>query len=277
VVEESSEDQMKSPIHVERVGAGPRIVFVHGSLGHGSEPFGALRELAEDHTLEFVDRRGFGRSAPREDRVDFDRDADDVAGLLGSGAHLVGHSYGAVVAILATARRPEAVRSLTVIEPPFMSLAADDPAVVEMKHRLEDVFPADAAATPGRWLASFVHALGSEVPDELPVAEHEESDIRASMHERPPWEATVDLGLIRAAGVPVLVIRGDWSPDPAAAPIAGAAFRAIAQAIVDGAAGEMVVVPGATHSPQHDRADVVVPRIRAFIRRAEAARPSSDT
>ena len=37
---------------------------------------------------------------------------------IGDGAHLVGHSYGGVIALLAAAAVPERVRSLTVIEPP---------------------------------------------------------------------------------------------------------------------------------------------------------------
>ena len=41
-----------------------------------------------------------------------------VAELLEPGDHLVGHSYGGVVALLAAAETPERVRSLTVIEPP---------------------------------------------------------------------------------------------------------------------------------------------------------------
>ena len=261
-----------SPIHVERVGSGPRVVFVHGSMGHGSVPFEPLRELADRYTLEFMDRRGFGQSIPREDGVDFDLDAEDVAGLLGEGAHLIGHSYGGVVSILATARRPVAVRSLTVVEPPFFALAADHPAVRTLRRRQADLFPAPTDMAPARWLALFAEGLGSRVPRELPFGADEVADIRASMTERPPWEASVDLASIRSAGVPVLVIRGDWSPDPAAAEIGGAAFGAIADVLVRELAATSLVAPGATHRPQVDRADLVVPQVRAFLDAAEAGR-----
>jgi len=49
---------------------------------------------------------------------DYEVDARDVVDLLAAGAHLVGHSYGAVVAMLAAATRPDLVRSLALIEPP---------------------------------------------------------------------------------------------------------------------------------------------------------------
>ena len=39
---------MEDPgIHVERTGAGPRVVCVHGSMSHGSEVFESLRELTD--------------------------------------------------------------------------------------------------------------------------------------------------------------------------------------------------------------------------------------
>jgi pimeloyl-ACP methyl ester carboxylesterase len=239
-------------------------------MGHGSVSFEPLRELADRYTLEFVDRRGFGRSAPREHGVDFDLDAVDVADLLADGAHLIGHSYGGVVSILATARRPETVRSLTVIEPPFFALAASDPAVRTLRERLGGLFPAPTDMPPGQWLSMFVGGIGSRVPPELPIGPDEVADVRASMTERPPWEAMVDLGLIRSAGVPTLVIRGDWSSDPPAAPIGGAAFGAVADVLVRELDATSLVVPGATHAAQAQHPDLVVPRVRAFLDAAEA-------
>src|SRR5215208_2181020 len=121
---------MRSPfgLHVTVWGEGDPAVFVHGSFGWGEETWQAQRPLAEVYKLLLVDRRGFG-ATPADGRTDFDRDADDVAGLLGGPAHLVGHSYGGVVSLLAAARRPEAVRSLTVIEPPALALVRGEPAV----------------------------------------------------------------------------------------------------------------------------------------------------
>jgi len=158
-----------------------------------------------------------------------------------------------------------------VIEPPFFGVAADDPTVRTLRKRLTDLFPAPTDMAPGRWLSLFAEGMGSRVPPELPIGPDELADAHASMTERPPWEATVDLGLIRSAGVPALVIRGDWSSDPSAARIGGAAFGAIADVLVRELDATSLVAPGATHRPQVDRADIVVPQVQAFLDAAEAA------
>ena len=115
--------QHATALNVTVWGDGEPAVLVHGSFGWGEETWREQRPLAESYRLLLVDRRGFGGS-PAHGRVDFERDAADVAELLEDGAHLVGHSYGGVVSLLAAARNPQAVRSLTVIEPPAL-LSAD--------------------------------------------------------------------------------------------------------------------------------------------------------
>ena len=61
--------------------------------------------LAERWPLVIANRPGFGASPPLE-RSDFEVEAPLFAELLGDGAHLVGHSYGAVIALLAAADAP---------------------------------------------------------------------------------------------------------------------------------------------------------------------------
>src|SRR5262249_57348617 len=62
------------------------------------------------------------------------------AELLGGVRHLVGQSYGAVIAVLAAAERPEAVLSLTVSEPGCLRVAAGAPVVDEMIANGEKLF-----------------------------------------------------------------------------------------------------------------------------------------
>jgi len=120
------------PVHVTVWGSGrttaPRAVLVHGTMTGGTDRYGfaAQRPLAEVAELLIVDRRGFGASAD-VDRSDYELDAADVASIMDGGAHLVGHSYGGVVVMLAAAVQPGDVRSLTLIEPAAHRAAARPP------------------------------------------------------------------------------------------------------------------------------------------------------
>src|ERR671914_1985200 len=115
-------------IFFESWGTGTNVVLVHGSLATGAEEWQEQRPLAkEGFRLVVPDRRGYGRS-PAADGEDFLRDAEDVAELMGDGAHLVGHSYGGLGVLFAAARRPEATLSLALLEPGAFALGQRHPA-----------------------------------------------------------------------------------------------------------------------------------------------------
>src|SRR3954447_10217300 len=116
---------------VERLGGGPPVLFIHGDIVGPSLTWRKQRELAERWSLIIPSRPGFSETPPLEHN-DFEVEAPMFAELLGDGAHLVGHSYGAVIALLAAAERPEAVRSLTVSEPGCLRVAEGTPVVDEM-------------------------------------------------------------------------------------------------------------------------------------------------
>src|SRR5215470_1177687 len=82
---------------VERLGDGPPVVFVHGDIVGPSLTWRKQLELAERWSLIIPSRPGFGDSPPLE-RNDFELEAPLFAELLADGAHLVGHSYGAMIA-----------------------------------------------------------------------------------------------------------------------------------------------------------------------------------
>ncbi len=227
-------------------GEGEPAVFVHGSFGWGEATWQEQRPLSDTYRLLLVDRSGFGKS-PANGRVDFERDADDVAELLGDGAHLVGHSYGGVVSLLAASRRPDAVRTLTVIEPPALALARGNPAVEELIRLIDEA--GAGTSDPSEYRAHFLRAFGFPAePMQLEGLSLEAA--RSSMSERPPWEAELPLDVLAGAGIRVLVVRGDWCPAPDAARArAGAAFHAVCDVLRQRLAAESAMFPAA-HSPQ---------------------------
>jgi pimeloyl-ACP methyl ester carboxylesterase len=225
-------------------GEGEPVVLVHGSFGWGEKTWAEQRPLADSYRLLLPDRRGFGAS-PAEGRVDFERDADDIAALLDGGAHLVGQSYGGVVSLLVAARDPDAVRSLTVIEPPALGLVRSDPIVEEFIAAAKTA--RRKATDPSNYRVRFLHAFGlpaSEVELQGPELEA----ARASWRERPPWEAEIPLDALR--GLPTLVVRGDWqNTEPRARQLGGKALHAVCDVLEEQLGGERAVLPAA-HNPQ---------------------------
>ena len=255
-------------LHATIWGDGPRAVLVHGSMSFGELAFSEQRPLGERWRLELVDRRGYGGSPERGGRVDFDEDARDLAELLDEPAHLLGHSYGGVVCLIAAALRPEGVRSLTVVEPPAFSVAHGDPAVEEMALRIGRHFAAGQALAEEAFLDGFLRAWGFEELPPRTLAPRARRGVRSSMSERMPWEAEIPLDRLAEAGLPVLVARGAWDAvEPGARDLAGAAFAAVCDVLVERLAAEGAVFPGAAHQPQL-LGGPFNDRVEAFWRRA---------
>src|SRR5882757_6131285 len=224
-------------LEVERLGEGPPILFVHGDIVGPSLTWRKQRELAERWSLIIPSRPGFGAS-PALERNDFEVEAPMFAELLGDGAHLVGHSYGGVIALLAAALRPEAVRSLTVSEPGCLRGAAGNPAVDEMISNGELLF-ANASEIPSEeFLRMFRGGAGSAygTPEDLP--EELLHGVELLKRERPSWEAEIPLEDLAAAGFPVLVLSGGHSP----------AFEAVSDALAEALSAERAVIRGRGHT-----------------------------
>src|ERR1700694_6224028 len=102
-------------MHAETWGSGPRVLLIHGAVTNGGAAWSKQKPLADRWQLVVVNRPGFVPNPPAM-RCDFEADAEGIAELLDGPGHVVGHSYGGLIALLAASYRPDAVRSLTVIE-----------------------------------------------------------------------------------------------------------------------------------------------------------------
>jgi pimeloyl-ACP methyl ester carboxylesterase len=226
-------------LDVEDLGEGTPIVFVHGSIVGAEKTWSRQRSLAERWKLLIANRPGFGRSPYLEGGGDFEAEAPLFAELLGDGAHLVGHSYGAVIALYAAAARPDAVRSLTVSEPGSLKLAGT-PEGERMIANGERLFAAarDGVIGPVDFLRFFRGGAGSSrgTPAELPEELLRGAEL--AMAERPSWEGDVPLDELAAAGFPTLAISGGHSP----------VFDAICDTIAARLGGERATIEGRGHN-----------------------------
>jgi pimeloyl-ACP methyl ester carboxylesterase len=247
-------------LHVERWGdEGRQVLLVHGGVMGGVATWSEQRPLADHWRLIVLDRRGYYPNPPVA-AEDFEADAADVAELLGQGGegmHLVGSSYGGVVALLAAASRPEAVRSLTVIEPPAMSVAVEDADVFKFAAQMQRYW-AEGPREPGAFLRGFLERVGSSAELPSPLPPPLDQNARLLMAERDPAEARIQLKILRRAPFPKLVVSGAHSP----------VFERICDALRAGLWAERAVIPGAGHSVQRTGA-AFNERLDQFLKDAE--------
>jgi pimeloyl-ACP methyl ester carboxylesterase len=226
-------------LHTTSIGSGERIVLVHGSLATADDEWVAQHCLAEQgFELVLVDRYGYGQS-PGPAAEDYLADADGIAELLGDGAHLVGHSYGGLAALFAAARRPAAVRSLTLLEPGLPAGITDDPSWRAFVASAVTMW--EAEGSDEQWVTDFLVSVGSN-PDEFPPEFFAAALplVPLLRHGRRFFEADLPLAELRSASFPKLVVSGGHHDGFTAA------CRDLAVAI----GGQHREVPGAGHEIQ---------------------------
>ncbi len=220
-------------IRVQRAGEGEPVVFVHGGGKPGVLAWQQQLSLADRFELWIVTRLGYPPNPPLPTE-DFEADAATIAELLGDGAHLVAHSYGAVGSLLAAAERPEAVWSLTLVEPGATSVALDDPVVARFEREMAEAVERtknDGADAQVRAVFSVIepgHPLPSPLPPPL-------ADFGRRMPGlRWPREAVIPLERIASGDYPKLVVTGGGRP----------VYEIVAGRLVERTGARHVVVPG---------------------------------
>ena len=120
--------------HVTRMGSGPeRVLAIHCSLAHAGAWTWFAEEMKGTAEVTAFDLPSHGQSADWDGDEDLHRLSTDWAlSVLDTPMHLVGHSFGATVALRVATELPGYVRSLTLVEPVYFAAAlADAPATVQ--------------------------------------------------------------------------------------------------------------------------------------------------
>ena len=121
-------------IHYIDIGKGDPVVFIHGAVGDYRTWGAQMDEFAKNHRVIAYSRRfAYPNKQTINDSADItvvshSKDLSEFLKLLNLGpVHLVGHSYGAFTALLTTINHPDQVSSLTLGEPPVVSLLQNVP------------------------------------------------------------------------------------------------------------------------------------------------------
>jgi len=191
-----------------------RLILVHGAPADS----GSWRRLWEsqanvlaDFEVIAPDRLGYGASSPGVE-TSLAAHARSLEGLLGESTVLVGHSYGAPVALRAAAEFPDRVAGVVLVA------GACDPYMDDAE-----------------WFRELVDAAGAAVPRPWRVANAELLALTAENRAMMP--------LLERVRCPVVVVHGTWDPVCPHEGAVGAVRR-----LVPGAAVRVVSLPRAGHN-----------------------------
>ncbi|MFN8147583.1 MAG: alpha/beta hydrolase [Candidatus Nanopelagicales bacterium] len=247
---------------VEVLGAGEDVVLVHGALSWGRDTFAAQLHLADHARLHVVDRRGYVAAGPPvEGEVGWPVDVPDLVALLEDlgGAHVVGHSYGGVDALMVAGERPELVRSLVVVEPPVYDLA-DDAEVSALAARIGEVFERGPGLSPDEFYAQWAALVLGLHDRVVQYAVHHWTPEHRAAADATRFEALPTAEPVRWDGVRAVaqrvVVSGGWPTEHRRAAtrpegaLGARAFQRAAEGVAARAGVDVVRFDGSGHTPQ---------------------------
>lgn len=266
--------------HYQQAGSGPDVVLLHGLTGDLSIWLlcQAIQKLSASYRVTAYDLRGHGYTdVPREGYTSADH-ARDLFGLLdvlgAERAHVVGHSFGGVIALHAAVLAPERVSSVVLSDPYFPALReledasrwghweafrqeALDAGVVlsdrhwyDLGHFFEQVQHLD-----GERMLKFRQAVGLPGLNRLKRL----SETTCGVDSRIDGGLTVDK--IASMSRPALALYGEFSP-----------FLATAYYMERHLSDcRVALVPGAKHRAPQENGEAFLAEIEAFLASAEGS------
>jgi pimeloyl-ACP methyl ester carboxylesterase len=204
-------------------GAGPPVLLVHGSAVTGASWAHVARALAPDHTVHVLDRRGRAGSGDRPPDYRLALEVDDlravVAALSVTGAppHLVGHSYGGLIAARAAARLgPGQLAGLTLYEPTVLPATEDGWSQQQLARSRSLLARGDPAGATALFLGEVIGLSDAELAGlrSVPAAWLATVELAAvTLREgAAARRAAGHLGMLAAVAAPTQVLVGANSP-----------------------------------------------------------------
>jgi pimeloyl-ACP methyl ester carboxylesterase len=258
-----------TPIAVFSSGDGPPLILVHGTTADHTTWRATGPELARDHRVHAIDRRGRGASGDGADDTGYsiELEYDDLAAVAEALAgeaempvDVVGHSYGGRIG-LGASLRTAAIARLVVYEgaPSPASGEGYRPAGVEDRiAALIEAGDRDGA------LQAFFREIVRMPEAELdayranPVWPVRVAAVHTSLREiRAEGSPAASLEALGGVAIPVFQLLGGDS-----APPFGEATAALDDRLPD---GRVVVIPGARHAAHHTHVAELVAAVRAFL------------
>lgn len=263
-------------LEYEITGTGAPVVFIHGShVADAFAPVARQPELRDRYQLIRYHRRGFAGSSPVSGPLSIAEQAADCAGLLsalgGGPAHVVGHSYGGIIALQLAADRPDAVNTLALLEPAALFLVPGIQALMaSMAPMLEAYQRGDKRGAvisfhQGLWGSEAESMMESFVPGSVAQATADaDTFFQVEIPAQQAW--TFSPQQAARIGVPALFVMGErtW-------PIFGEIHDLVHSWLPQ---TRDVVIPGATHVFHVEQPGATARALGAFFAEADLSRTS---
>ncbi|MBV7380712.1 alpha/beta fold hydrolase [Maritimibacter dapengensis] len=212
------------PTHVSRLGAGVRrALFIHCTQAHLGAWTAVQALLLDKLSMTSFDRPGHGESADwygGDDAAALHTLTTSIAGaLINKRADVIGHSFGATVALRLAMERPEQVRAVVLIEPVMFAAIRSGPHFERVNATMRNVKNALDGGDAIEAARIFNDAVTPEMPfDELPEGRQVRMATRArlvltecgvTLDDAP---GLLDAGRLEKVKQPVLLLEGSNAP-----------------------------------------------------------------
>lgn len=251
-------------------GAPRRALAIHCTLGHSGAWRGMAAALKDDLSILAFDLPSHGKSGVWDRTGNIHDVATDMArGLIIERMDLIGHSFGATLALRIAVESPELVRSLTLIEPVYFAAAMeDDPGMLAEYKRDSAALDAAFASGDEREAARVFnrdwgdgtpwHTLPERMREHMTRLVHYVPASAAFLHH--DSAGLLNEGRMAGASMPAVLIEGDQSP-PMSAKVAVSLEKRLPDVT-------RVVVEGAGHMLPVTHPDAVAVPVRALLARS---------
>jgi pimeloyl-ACP methyl ester carboxylesterase len=264
-------------LHYVEQGRGDPVVLVHGGLSDYRMWEGQMGPFSEQyHVIAYSRRYAYPNNASDDTKgytvVTHAKDLAAFIQALDVGTvHLVGHSYGAYIALFTAIEYPELIKSLLLGEPPVMSLLTrtDEGNALLFDFEFNTVLPSAQAFESGDQLKGIKIFLDSVMGEEnfydkLPP------DVQQQVNDNIPeiegivcpkviflFSPFTTVDHIKRVMAPTLLITGEKSPG---------FFKMITEELEKCLLRqEKVVIPGASHEMEMDNPQAFNEAVLRFI------------
>jgi pimeloyl-ACP methyl ester carboxylesterase len=258
-------------IEYDECGSGPAIVLVPGSCSTGAAWRPVIAAWQNRFRCVTTSLPGYGQTMERRSAADpsIRRNAETVEAVIreaGGRVHLVGHSFGGLVALAVALRHRVELLSLTMVEAPAVEVVRDEDRHYRAFRDMTAGYFSDVAAGKADAIASMIDFYGGAGTFAAWPAKVRAYAIATTAVNMLDWAGAYGFPLPAARlaqiDLPLLVVRGADSP---------AAMQRVATLLHERVAGSVLAtIAGAAHFMIASHAGELAALIAGHVQRAEA-------